>query len=77
MSVRGSLFLEVAEGCRTGATWDPASAARLQDRAQADDGRLAAVVLQPVNAHEAFQVHVSQPGHRSYTVTVDLDKPAS
>lgn len=64
VSVRGLILLKVSVACRSGVTvtWNPASAARLEDRAQTDDAQLAAVVLQPIDARAAFATQA--PGSR-------------
>lgn len=70
--VSGYLFFRVVRGCVHGAdvSWLPSSAAHLIKAADAKNGQIAAVVLEPSNLHGTFRLVATQNGRVVASATV-------
>jgi hypothetical protein len=73
VSVGDDIFLKLAPDCGHGATVTvvPARAASVVKQVKADDGKLAAIVLQPTMPE--FEIRVGRPGGATDSVDVRLE----
>lgn len=77
LSAGNLIFVQVSDGCQSGVdlSWQPPSAAVIVKRAVAQDGRLAAVGLQPLRAR--FTLTLTRVDGTSERVSVRLAQPPS
>jgi hypothetical protein len=73
-TVGGLLIFRVTRGCDAGThvTWTPSSAAHLVKAADAKDGQVAAVVLNPARPRAAFRLIATRNGRVVASATVKL-----